>query len=89
MASKSRQPSKQKIQKFIDDLEESDGSEYSDISDDEEGKLNFYSFQLYEKQRSSRRNGVLLKIVGRGLQKTWSNFESGISLVNVDSMYKN
>ena len=44
MASKSRQPSKQKIQKFIDDLEESDGSEYSDISDDEEGKLNFYSF---------------------------------------------
>ena len=44
MAFKSRQPSKQKIQKFIDDLEESDGSEYSDISDDEEGKLNFYSF---------------------------------------------
>ena len=44
MASKSRQLSEQEIQKFIDDLGESDGSEYSDISDDEEGRLNFYSF---------------------------------------------
>ena len=44
MASKSVQLSEQEIQKFIDDLGESDGSEYSDISDDEEGKLNFYSF---------------------------------------------
>ena len=44
MASKSRQLSEQEIQKFIDDLGESDDSEYSDISDDEEGKLNYYSF---------------------------------------------
>ena len=43
MASKSRQLSEQEMQKFIDDLEESDGSEYWDISDDQEGKLNFYS----------------------------------------------
>lgn len=43
MASKSRQLSEQEMQKFIDDLEESDGSEYWDISDDKEGKLNFYS----------------------------------------------
>ena len=44
MASKSVQLSEQEIQKFIDDLGESDDSEYSDISDDEEGKLNYYSF---------------------------------------------
>ena len=44
MVSKSRQLSEQEIQKFIDDLGESDDSEYSDISDDEEGKLNYYSF---------------------------------------------
>ena len=44
MASKSRQLSKQEIQKFIDDLGETDGGESPDISDDEEGKLNFYSF---------------------------------------------
>ena len=43
MASKSRQLSEQEIQKFTDDLGESDGSEYSNIADDE-GKLNFYSF---------------------------------------------
>ena len=40
MASKSRLLSEQEIQKFIDDLGESDGSE---CSDDKEGKLNFYS----------------------------------------------
>ena len=44
MASKSRQLSEQEMQKFIDDLGESDGSEYSDIYVDEEGKLNSYSF---------------------------------------------
>ena len=44
IAFKSRQLSEQEIQKFIDDLGKSDGSEYSDISDDEEAKLNFYSF---------------------------------------------
>ena len=43
VASKSRQLSEQEIQKFIDDLGESDGGEYSNISDDEEIKLNFYS----------------------------------------------
>ena len=44
MASKIRQLSEQEMQKFIDDLGESDGSEYSDISVDEEGKSNSYSF---------------------------------------------
>ena len=42
-ASKSRQLSEQEIQKLTDDLEESDDSEYSDISDDKEGRFNFYS----------------------------------------------
>ena len=64
MVSKSRQLSEQEIQKFIDELGEPNGSEYSEISDDEEDKLNFYSFKVYERLPSSGNIVISLKIVG-------------------------